>query len=313
MKTALLWGGGLAALVLLACAPLFVGAYWLGILIGLAGYVTLASAWALFSGRTGYVSLATVAFFGIGAYTVAVLSEALPYGVVLLIAAGIGLLVALLVGLATLRLAGVYFVIFSFGLAELVRQLVTWFETSVNATLGRYIFLPLGPEHIYWQLLALAVVTIGLTAWIGRSRLGLALKVIADDETVAAHIGINISWTKIALFALSAVIITLVGAIQAPRWTYIEPNIVFNPTVSFMTLIMALFGGAGRLWGPALGAIPLFLLFEWLSANFPDHYSIILGILFILIVFLLPRGVVGLLEDLFKSKPKSLAPKEQPE
>jgi len=137
--------------------------------------------------------------------------------------------------------------------------------------------------------------------------------VIADDETVAAHIGINISWTKIALFALSAVIITLVGAIQAPRWTYIEPNIVFNPTVSFMTLIMALFGGAGRLWGPALGAIPLFLLFEWLSANFPDHYSIILGVLFILIVFMLPRGVVGLLEDLFKSKPKSPALKEHPE
>lgn len=315
MKNVLLWGGGLAALVLLACAPFYVGAYWLGLLIGLAGYITLASAWAMFSGRTGYVSLATVAFFGIGAYTVAVLSETLPYGLVLLIAAGIGLLVALLVGLATLRLAGVYFVIFSFGLAELVRQLVTWFETSINGTLGRYIFLPLGPEHIYWQLLALAVVTIGLTALIGRSRLGLALKVIADDETVAAHIGINISWTKIALFALSAVIITLVGAIQAPRWTYIEPNIVFNPTVSFMTLIMALFGGAGRLWGPALGAVPLFLLFEWLSANFPNHYSILLGILFILIVFLLPRGVVGLLEDLFqsetKSKPTSPAPKEQ--
>ncbi|UOA34284.1 hypothetical protein DSM110093_04119 (plasmid) [Sulfitobacter sp. DSM 110093] len=311
MKPVLLWGGGLAVLILLACAPFYVGPYWLGLLIGLAGYVTLASAWALFSGRTGYVSLATVAFFGIGAYTVAVLSEKLPYALVLLIAAGIGLLVALLVGLATLRLAGVYFVIFSFGLAELVRQLVTWFETTINATLGRYIFLPLGPEHIYWQLLALAVVTIGLTAWIGRSRLGLALKVIADDETVAAHIGISISWTKIALFAVSATIITLVGAIQAPRWTYIEPNIVFNPTVSFMTLIMALFGGAGRLWGPALGAIPLFLLFEWLSANFPDHYSILLGILFILIVFLLPRGVVGLFEDLLQSNPKPSAPKEQ--
>jgi len=144
MKTVLLWGAGLAALVLLACAPLFVGPYWLGILIGLAGYVTLASAWALFSGRTGYVSLATVAFFGIGAYTVAVLSETFPYGVVLLIAAGIGLLVALLVGLATLRLAGVYFVIFSFGLAELVRQLVTWFETSVNATLAAISSCPWG-------------------------------------------------------------------------------------------------------------------------------------------------------------------------
>lgn len=292
----------LLALVLLACAPFYVGPYWLGLLIGLAGYVTLASAWALFSGRTGYVSLATVAFFGIGAYTVAVLSEAMPYPLVLLVAAGIGLVVALLIGLATLRLAGVYFVVFSFGLAELVRQLVTWFETTVNGTLGRYIFLPFGPEHIYWQLLALATATLLLTWWVQRSRLGMALKVIADDETVAAHIGIDIARTKIALFAVSAVIMTLVGAIQAPRWTYVEPAIVFNPTVSFMALIMALFGGAGKLWGPALGAIPLFLLFEWLSANFPDHYSILLGALFIVIVFLLPRGVAGFFEERFRRK-----------
>ncbi len=88
------------ALAVLAAAPLFVGPYALGLLIGLTGYVTLASAWAMFSGRTGYVSLATVAFFGIGAYTVAVLSETLPYPLVLLVAAGIGLAVALLVGLA---------------------------------------------------------------------------------------------------------------------------------------------------------------------------------------------------------------------
>ncbi|WP_018689977.1 branched-chain amino acid ABC transporter permease [Ahrensia kielensis] len=302
MKTALGFLVALTVLTALAFAPLFVGPYQLGLLIGLTGYVTLASAWALFSGRTGYVSLATVAFFGIGAYTVAVLSETMPYPLVLLVAAAIGLCVALLVGLATLRLAGVYFVIFSFGLAELVRQLVTWFETSVNGTLGRYIFLPLEAEHIYWQLLALAALTLLLTWWIQRTRLGLALKVIADDETVASHIGINIAWTKIALFTLSAIIMTLVGAIQAPRWTYVEPAIVFSPTVSFLTLIMALFGGASRLWGPALGAIPLFLLFEWLSASFPNHYSILLGLLFIIIVFLLPRGVVGFIEDKFQRK-----------
>ena len=90
----------------------------------------------------------------------------------------------------------------------------------------------------------------------------------------------------------------VVGAIQAPRWTYIEPAIVFNPTISFLTVIMALLGGANRLWGPMLGAIPLFILFEWLSANFPNHYSIILGLMFIAIVFVVPRGVLALGEDL---------------
>lgn len=297
-RTAL--GFGLIALALAALAflPTQLGAYGVGLLLGMTGYVVLASAWALFSGPTRYISLATVAFFGIGAYTVAVLSESLPYPLVLLVAGLIGLVVALIVGLATLRLAGVYFVIFSFGLAELIRQLVTWYEVNVTGTLGRYIFLPITAEQIYWQLLGLAAVTLGIGWWIGRSRLGLALKVIGDDETVASHTGIDISRVKLALFAISATIITLVGAIQAPRWTYIEPAIVFNPTVSFLTVIMALLGGANRLWGPMLGAIPLFLLFEWLSANFPNHYSIILGLMFIAIVFVVPRGILALGEDL---------------
>jgi len=290
------WLLAAATLAVLAALPLMLEAYGVGLLIGLAGYVVLATAWAMFSGPTRYISLATVAFFGIGAYAVAVLGELMPYPLVLVCAAAIGAGVALVVGLSTLRLAGIYFVIFSFGLAELVRQLITWYEVNVTGTLGRYIFLPLEPRHIYWQLLALAAVTLALAAWVRQSRIGLALRVIGDDETVAAHSGINLAWVKLVLFVLSATIITLAGAIQSPRWVYIEPGIVFNPTVSFMTVIMALLGGANRLWGPALGAVPLFLLFEWLSAHFPDHFSIILGALFIVIVFLLPDGVLAALE-----------------
>ena len=308
MKTVVVWTGGTLALAALVTAPFYLEAYGLGLLIGLAGYVTLATAWSLFSGPTGYVSLATVAFVGVGAYCVAVLSETLPYPVVLAIAAVVGLAIALVVGLSTLRLSGVYFVIFTFGLAELIRQLVTWYEINVTGTLGRYIFLPISPEQIYWQLLALAAVTLLLTWWIGRSRIGLALKVIGDDEVVASHVGIDIARTKLALFAASAVIMTLVGAIQAPRWTYVEPAIVFNPTVSFLTLIMALLGGPSRLWGPLMGAGPLFLLFEWLSANFPNHYSILLGLLFIVIVFLLPKGVLARAEDLW-----SIAARRKPD
>ena len=293
----------LALLIGMACLPFYAGEYTVTLMIGMTGYVVLATAWGLFSGPTRYVSLATVAFFGIGAYTVGVLSETLPYALVLLVAALVGLVVALLVGLATLRLAGVYFVIFTFGLAELVRQLVTWYEVNITGTLGRYIFLPVTPEGIYWQLLVLAAVTLLVSFVIGRSRLGLALKVIGDDEVVASHCGINIAGVKLALFSLSAVIITLVGAIQAPRWTYIEPSMVFNPTTSFLTLIMALLGGADRLWGPLLGAIPLFLLFEWLSANFPNHYPIILGLIFIAIVFVLPKGVLAAAEKAFAASP----------
>ena len=289
----------LVALAALAFVPSFVGPYPLGLGIGILGYGVLATAWAMFSGPTRYISLATVAFFGLGAYTVAVLGDVLPYPLVLLVAAMVGLVVALLVGLATLRLAGIYFVIFTFGLTELVRQLVTYYEVNVTRTLGRYVFLPLGPEHIYWQLLALMAATLGIAFWVRRSKIGLALRVIGDDPVVASHLGVRITRTKLTLFSISCVIMTLAGAIQAPRWTYIEPSIVFNPTTSFLVVIMALLGGPNRLFGPLLGAIPLFLLFEWLSANFPNHYSIILGLLFIAIVFILPNGVLAAGESLW--------------
>ena len=288
----------LLGLVALAVVPLFVSEYELGLMIGMATYVALASAWALFSGQTNYISLATVAFYGTGAYTVAVLNESLPYPVVLVCAALIGAGMALLVGLSTLRLSGIYFVIFTFGLAELVRQLITWYEVSITGTLGRYIFLDLTARDIYWQMLALAAIAIGLTAWINRTRLGLALRAIGDDEVVAAHSGIHLARTKLIAFTLSATLITLIGAVASPRWVYVEPLIVFNPTVSFLTVIMALLGGANRLWGPLVGAIPLFLLFEWLSVNFPDTYPIFLGLMFIAVVFVLPNGVLAGLDDL---------------
>jgi branched-chain amino acid transport system permease protein len=244
------------------------------------------------------VSLATVAFFGIGSYTVAVVGEVVPWPVVLLIALAVGVCVALVVGLSTLRLSGVYFVIFTFGLAELIRQLVTWYEVNVTRTLGRYIFLSINSAEIYWQLLALAVLVFVVGILIQRSRLGLALRVIGDDETVARHVGINTTWAKVALFTLSAAFMTLCGAVMAPRWTYIDPAIAFNPVVSFQVLIMALLGGVHRLYGPLFGVVPLVLLFEFLLANFPNHFSILVGVAFMLIVYAIPRGIIGMMERL---------------
>jgi branched-chain amino acid transport system permease protein len=294
---------GAAALVaLLACVPMVADGYRLSLAISLLNYTVLATAWALFSGPTRYVSLATVAFFGIGAYTVAVLGEVLAWPLVLLIALGLGMFVALIVGLATLRLSGVYFVIFTFGLAELVRQLVTWFEVNITRTLGRYVFLDITTDQIYWQLLGLAVLVFAAGILIRRSRLGLALRVIGDDESVARHIGINTTAAKVALFVLSASFMTLCGAIMAPRWTYIDPTIAFNPVTSFQVLIMALLGGVHRLYGPLLGVVPLTLLFEFLLANFPNHFSILIGIAFMLIVYAIPQGIAGLLEKLTRRR-----------
>ena len=282
----------------LAPLPLVLDAYWQSLAINILMYAALATAWALFSGPTGYVSLATVAFFGLGAYCMAFLGEALPWPAVLAVAALAGALVAALVGLSTLRLSGVYFVIFTFGLAELVRQLVTWAEARFGGTVGRFIFVDISQRDIYWLLTGLCVAIFLTGLAIGRSRLGWALRAIGEDETVARHAGVDATRAKVAVFIVSATFMTLTGAVMAPRWTYVDPTIAFNPIVSFQVLIMALLGGAGRLYGPLLGVIPLVLLFEVLSANFPNYFSILLGTTFLLVVYFVPDGVSGLLRGL---------------
>jgi len=288
---------GAAVVFLLALVPLFADGYGLSLGIGILSYVVLATAWAMFSGPTRYISLATVAFFGIGAYTVAVLGELLPWPLVLMAAGAVGSLLALAIGFSTMRLAGAYFVIFTFGLTELIRQLVNWYEVHVTRTIGRYVFLDITQQQIYWQLLALGAVLFLTAFFIERSRLGFKLRVIGGDETVARHVGIDVTRVKVTLFTLSALFMTLTGAIMAPRWTYIDPNIAFNPVVSFQVVIMALLGGVHRIWGPLLGVIPLTLLFEYLNAYFPNHFSLILGLVFLMIVYVLPRGVAGLLAE----------------
>ncbi|PIG00068.1 branched-chain amino acid ABC transporter permease [Comamonas sp. 26] len=300
-KEILIWAICAIATAGLALLPRWLtDEYYLSLLISILMYCVLATAWALFSGPTRYISLATVAFFGLGAYVTAVFGESLPWAAVLAIAAGVGLVTALLVGLSTLRLSGVYFVIFSFGLAELVKQLVTWWEVNITKDLGRYVFVEITQLDIYWQLLTLLALVLALRALINRSRLGLALRVIGEDETVATHVGINTTHAKVLLFTVSAVFITVTGAIMAPRWTYIDPSIAFAPAISFQTLIMALLGGAGALFGPILGAVPLVLLFEYLGANFPNHFSILLGLVFIVIVYFIPQGLSGVLAKLFE-------------
>jgi branched-chain amino acid transport system permease protein len=293
-----------ALLVVMAALPIAVpGDYLLSYGINLLQYGTLATAWALFSGPTRYISLATTAFFGIGAYTVAVLGEVLPWPAILLVALLIGAVVSLVVGLSTLRLSGVHFVIFTFGLAELIRQLVTWYEVNITKSIGRYIFLDISMRQIYWQLLALLALVL-LTGWlIRRSRLGLALRVIGEDETVARHLGINTTNAKVLLFVISSVFMTLVGAVMSPRWTYIDPAIVFNANLSFQVLIMALLGGPAQLLGPLAGVIPLTALFEVLSARFPNYFSILLGVTFLVIVYLVPNGVIDRVRGMFKRRP----------
>ncbi|MCH8183656.1 MAG: branched-chain amino acid ABC transporter permease [Proteobacteria bacterium] len=265
-------------------------------------YTVLATSWALFSGPTHYISLATAAFFGLGMYVAGVGVDLLPFPVLVLLAAAGGAVLAAVVGLATLRLSGVYFVIFTLGLAELVRQIVTWVQTTMGSSSGLYVLTGITEPMIYWQLLALAALVFLVGWWIGRSRLGFALRIIGNDEVVAAHSGINTARVKVMLFVISGTVAAVTGAILAPRWTYIEPTIAFSAMISFQVVIMALLGGAHRLWGPLLGVIPFTFLSDQISANFPNQTTLLFGVAFLLIVYAIPNGVVGLVENLLQGR-----------
>ncbi|WP_347837992.1 branched-chain amino acid ABC transporter permease [uncultured Planktomarina sp.] len=285
---------------LAALWPLVVDIYWLGIGVDVMMYVALATSWVLFSGPTHYISLATAAFFGIGGFLVGsgMSDYEASFWSMAALSACVGAVLAALIGLATLRLSGVYFVIFTLGLAEMIRNLVSWIQNNFLGSRGLYVFTDFTDKHLYWMLLSVAV-AVYLLGWIiSRSRLGFALRIIGGDETVARHVGIDTATVKVILFTTTGFFAALVGAIIAPRWSYIEPNQVFSPQLSFFVVIMALLGGAGRLWGPVVGVIPFLLIWNWVDTNFPNQSILVLGIAFLVIVYFLPHGVVGRLEQL---------------
>ena len=290
---------GAIAIAAAATLPLFDQGYYLSLALNMMMYAALCTAWTLFSGPTHYVSLATAAFFGLGTYAVGLGLDHMHFGLLVLAGGAAAAILAGLVGAATLRISGVYFVIFTFGLAELIRQIVSYSQIKLTGKMGLYVFTDFTEKHVYWMLLALTAV-IFVTGWlINRSRLGFAMRIIGNDETVAKHSGIDTARLKIVLFMISGAFIGVAGAILAPRYAYVEPPAAFNPMISFLAVIMALLGGTRRLWGPLVGVIPFTLLMDFVSARFPNDTSIVIGIAFLVIVFLLPDGITGRLEQLW--------------
>lgn len=292
-----------AVLTVVAIAfPWIADGYWLSIATTAMMYIALSTSWALFSGPTHLIALSTGAFFGVGGYLVGTgMSDYdQTFWTMAIIAPVVAAFLALLIGLATLRLSGVYFVIFTLGLAEMIRNLVSWVQNNFLGSRGLYVLTDFTEEHIYWMLLAVAVVVFLVGWWINRSRLGFALRILGNDEEVARHVGINTAWSKVVLFVTTGFFAALVGAIVAPRYSYIEPNVVFSPELSFMVVIMALLGGVQRLWGPLVGVVPFTLVWEAITISFPSSTTLLLGLTFLLIVYFIPNGLVGLVETIMR-------------
>ncbi|HYF18731.1 MAG TPA: branched-chain amino acid ABC transporter permease [Ramlibacter sp.] len=264
-------------------------------------YIALSSSWALFCGFTRYLSLATSAFFGIGAYTCALTLDQLPWGQAIALGAAIAAVVAVVMGAAVLHLRGTYFAVLTFGMTELIRHAITYFEKSVTGTVGRVLTVVPERDTIYGTVLLLAVLAVGVSIVVRRTRFGIALAGIGADEQRAQTLGVNTRWVKLAGFAMTAAFAGAVGAAMSVRWTYIDPPTVFSPFIGFQTVLIALIGGALTLWGPLIAAIVFSLLAETLRLQAPQVYMMTLGLLLILSVLYLPGGLASLRWETFKA------------
>jgi branched-chain amino acid transport system permease protein len=289
----------LVIMILLVFVPIYSPGYTAILLSSILMYIILAVSWVIFSGPTGYISLAPASFFGVGIYASAIIGKALPFPVVVLIGGLASFCLALLVGALTLRLRGIYFAIFTFGLVMLMAHSLLFWELHVTGTRGRFVMV-VDYNTIYYYLLGIFVLLL-LTAYlIKRSRFGLALQSIGQNEDAAAHTGVNVTMAKVTTFATSAFFMGAAGAIMATRWTYIDPFIAFNPNFSFMPVVMAMFGGMGQLYGPVIGAAVLTYLEEFLVTKFAEIYMFIFGAILVVAILYLPDGLVGLIQTLWK-------------
>jgi branched-chain amino acid transport system permease protein len=287
----------LVILILLATLPLYSPGYQVILLSSILMYVILTVSWVIFSAPTGYISLAPAAFFGVGIYTSAIIGKAIPFPVVVLIGGVASFCLALLVG--ALRLKGIYFAVFTFGLVMLISSALNYYEIHFTGTRGRFVMV-LDYNTIYLYMLGIFVLLLIAATVIKHSKYGLALMSIGQEEEAAEHTGVNVVMVKVIIFAFSSFFMGAAGSVMATKWTYIDSGIAFSPFYSFMPVLMAIFGGMAQLYGPIVGSAIFSYLEEVLITRFPEVYMLIFGVILIIAILYLPDGLVGLIQKIWK-------------
>lgn len=292
----------LVCVLALALYPAIATGYGIRFMLQLFMWVALAQSWNLISGLTGYVSFGHVAFFGTGAYATAILVATHGWYWAPAAAAGgvAAALLALLIGYPCLRLKGPYFAIAMLGLNEVMRVLVSYFEGLTGGGSGLSLPTLHASVQIYYAMGLAAIAVTAAAACIITSRFGLRLMTIREDEIAAEAMGINTARYKLYAFLLSAFMPGVVGGLHARDQGYIEPISVFQLLTTITMIVMALFGGKGTIWGPVLGAVSLFVLQELVWARFLYLHQILFGAIIVFVVLLMPRGILGVLQERYR-------------
>jgi branched-chain amino acid transport system permease protein len=303
------WGvvGGL--LLAAAIFPLTYSGYWIRLLSGMFMYAALASSLNIMVGYTGYADFGNVVFFGVGAYTTAILmlKVGAPLPLAVLAGGALAALYAMLLGLPILRLRGHYFAIATIGVQEATRELVVNATSLTGGGAGLTLPIPdLTPQQfyrlIYYLMLGAMVLVVTVSGLIRRSRFGYGLRAIKADADAAEISGINTTWYKVAAWMTSAALSGIVGGIWAYWYSYIQPPDAFSGITGVKYFIMTLLGGAGTLVGPVVGAFVLELISETVWSRFITLHLGVLGTIIVLVVLFMPRGLVPMLREGFKPK-----------
>ena len=275
-------------------------------------FVALAQAWNIIGGFTGYASFGQVAFFGIGAYTAAVLMNNYHASFWVAMPAAVfgGVLFAVLIGVPLLRLRGHYFAIATLGAAEGAREVVNNLTPVTGGGLG--ITIPtfgleaptpyFGKPGFYLAFLILAAVSVALSAVLARSRFGYAMVAVHEDEAAAGAVGINTTSVKVVAFAVSGAIVACAGAFYAFQQIQFYPTDVFDANFTVLMVIMVVIGGSGTILGPLVGAAGLELLAQYLRINFGILNQLIFGAIVVLVVVFFPQGVVNFVADAWRTR-----------
>ena len=299
MKSAA-WGIVLAVIVaLLAALPWIGNTVLVQFGINVLLLATLAQGWNIIGGYTGYPSFGNSVFYGLGAYGVAIamVQYHLPFWVGMLLGLGLGVAFAGLLGLAVLRLKGHYFAICTLGLALVMTAIVSNLEIA-GSNIG--LVLPLLRSEVLFYELALGLLVLATLTifWLSRSRFGLGLIAIRENEEGAAVMGVNTTLYKVLAFMLSASFTALAGGIYAYYITFIDPVGVFDIGLNVKMIIMAVFGGPGSVLGPAVGAFILSAISEVLATKVTSIASMFFGIVIVIAVMFMPRGIAHLVQHI---------------
>lgn len=257
--------------------------------------IALAESYNLVGGYLGYMNLGHAGFFGVSAYTFGILyTQGVPIPWAWLAGIGGSMAFAAAISVPLFRLRGAYFAVASFGLITLLELLAHNFGALTGGAAG--LSLPPGDRLLpaYYLSLAVAAGSVALAALVARSRLGLALMSLREDEEVAAVFGVYALRYKTLALVLSAVPPGLIGGVYTWQLTYINPSIVFGLEIALVPIVMAMLGGVGHVWGPVLGAFFITLIEELLWTKMPYLHLTTYGVILLLVGFYLPGGLVRL-------------------